>query len=245
MRTSHALLLSALALALAGPAPAGELYLSGQLAISTGTGESGGATPFFPNTGSDSDSSPAYGGALGFSFSPREVLPEQSWLPKAAVRFEFEGVGGRDYEFLTVGADPYYTQVSSWSFMNNLWVDVPLDRAIAWAFGRIPVLEPLYAYGGAGVGFTSTEAKTTDNVSFGMDDKIGFSWQAGAGLGYALTEFVSLQLGYRYQDLGDFELALFAPQPFGTYTLDLAAHEFTSAVKVNFFRVPLPGWRSE
>ena len=43
------------ALGLAPGARAGDLYLTGNLAISTGTGDSGGSTdPFFHNTGSDS-----------------------------------------------------------------------------------------------------------------------------------------------------------------------------------------------
>jgi opacity protein-like surface antigen len=229
----------------AGPAQAGDFYFSGQLGLSSGEGESGGATPFFSNTGSDRDSSPLFGGTLGFGFAPQELLPEETWVPRTGIRVELEGLAGRDYEFLTAGADPYYTEVTSWSLMNNLWVDVPLNKPIAWAFGRIPVLEPLSVHVGAGIGIAFTDATTTDNVSAGSDDGIGFTYQVGAGLGYAITEFVSLTLGYRYLDLGQLELPLFAPQPFGSYTLDLASHEITSSLRVTFRRIELPAWRRD
>ena len=50
-----------------GSARAGELFVTGSLGISGATGDSGGSTLFFDNTGSDSDSSPVYGGAMGIA----------------------------------------------------------------------------------------------------------------------------------------------------------------------------------
>jgi len=233
------------ALGLAGDARAGDFYLTGNLAISTGTGDSGGSTDFFPNTGSDSDSAPAYGGALGFGFKLNEAIPK-SWevpLPGWGVRFEFEGMTGREYELRTKGGDGYFTEVSAWTFMPNLWIDIPLDQPIAWAFGRIPILEPLTLYTGAGFGLSTVDLDATDNVSRGHKEQFLFGWQAGIGLAYQLTQRVTLAAGYRYVDLGQPDVALKIPpetEPFGKYSLALAAHEFNFGVRVNFFSIPYP-----
>ena len=138
-RTWLTLLARAAALSLAPGARAGDLYLTGNLAISTGTGNSGGKTPFFTNTGSDSDAAPAYGGALGLGFKLNEAFPK-SWdvpLPAWGVRFEIEGMTGREYELRT-NIDPpsisgagYFTEVTAWNVMPNLWIDIPLGPPIA------------------------------------------------------------------------------------------------------------------
>jgi len=232
-------------LGLAGDAGAGDFYLTGNLAISTGTGDSGGSTDFFANTGSDTDAAPAYGGAVGFGFKLGEAIPK-SWeipLPGWGLRFEFEGMNGREYELRTNGGDGYISEVTAWTFMPNLWIDVPLHQPIAWMFGRIPVLEPLMLYGGAGLGLSATDLDTTDNVSEGRNEEFLFGWQAGVGLGYALTQRVTLMAGYRYIDLGQPKVTLRIPpseDPFGRFTMDLAAHEFNFGVRVNFFSIPYP-----
>ena len=230
---------------LAGNARAGDFYLTGNLAISTGQGDSGGNTQFFSNTGSDSDSAPAYGGAVGFGFQLSEAIP-RSWdlrLPGWGLRFEFEGMTGREYELLTNGGDGYISEVTAWTFMPNLWLDVPLHPPIAWIFGRIPVLEPLKLYAGAGLGLSATELDTTDNVSQGKNTEYLFGWQAGTGLAYDLTQRVTLMAGYRYIDLGKPEVTLRIPpseDPFGNFTMDLVAHEFNFGVRVAFYSIPYP-----
>ena len=72
---SAVLLLGALAL-LAGPAGAADFYGTGKLAISNAMGDtSGEITGLFPLTGDDNDTSPVFGGAVGFGFQYNEVLP--------------------------------------------------------------------------------------------------------------------------------------------------------------------------
>jgi opacity protein-like surface antigen len=234
-----------LLMGLAGDAEAGDFYLTGNLAISTGQGQSGGATEFFENTGSDSDSAPAYGGAVGFGFELTEAIP-RSWdvrLPGWGLRFEFEGMTGREYELLTSGGDGYISEVTAWTFMPNLWIDAPLHPPIAWIFGRIPVLEPLKLYMGAGLGLSATDLDTTDNVSQGRNEEFLFGWQAGTGLAYEITQRVTLMAGYRYVDLGKPEVTLRIPpseDAFGRFTMDLAAHEFNFGVRVDFYSIPYP-----
>jgi opacity protein-like surface antigen len=239
------------ALLLARSAAAGDFYLTGNLAISSGAGTSGGETSFFLNRGSDQDAAPAYGGAVGFGFELAEAIP-RTWqlpLPGWGVRFEFEGITGREYELLTEyeppsqAGDGYITEVTAWTFMPNLWIDVPLHQPIAWAFGRIPILEPLTLYGGAGLGLSTVDLDTTDNVSEGHREQFLFGWQAGIGLGYEITQRVTLTAGYRYVDLGNAKATLRTPpdeDPFGSFRMDLTAHEFNAGVRVNFYSIPYP-----
>jgi hypothetical protein len=241
----HALLLL---IGLAGtlPAPAaraGDVYASATLAISTGEGRAGGSTPFFANGGSDTDSSPAYGLAAGFAIPFEEIFPDRrTAISDWSVRVELEGLAGRDYELRAQGAEPYLSEVYTWTLMQNVWLDVPLERPIAHFFGRIPVLAPLSFSLGAGIGLGANDVTTTDNVSKGSSVSYAFAWQAGAGIGYALTRNVHIGLAYRYLDPGQVELDLSAGQtPFGSFELDLSAHEVATTLRVSFYPVPLRG----
>jgi hypothetical protein len=244
LSTSAALMLAGAAACLpAGSARAGDVYASATLAISTGQGEAGGSTPFFPNRGSDTDSSPAYGLAAGFAIPFEEMFPDrQGPISDWSARFELEGLAGRDYELRAHGAEPYLSEVYTWTLMKNVWLDVPLERPIAHLFGRIPVLSPLSFTIGAGIGLGANDVDTTDNVSSGSVTSYGFAWQAGAGFGYALTRNVTIGVGYRYLDPGQVEIDLTAGQtPMGSFELDLAAHEVASTLRVAFYPVPLRG----
>jgi hypothetical protein len=70
-------------------------------------------------------------------------------LPAWTVRFEFEGMTGRTYDLRTDPNNSFFTEVSAWTFMPNLWLDIPLGPPIGWASGRIPILDPLSLYTGA------------------------------------------------------------------------------------------------
>jgi hypothetical protein len=238
-------------LAAARPAAAGDLYLTGQLALSGGFGESGGSVDLgpggmFPNTGKDNDSSAVYGGAYGYEFPLSELAPEDwEWpLPAWAFRVETEALGGRNFELVTDGPDPYLTRIDSWSLLQNVWLDIPVRGGFEWAFGRIPILEPVTTYLGAGIGLAATEISTTNNVFKGSDEVYDFSWQVGAGFGYRLTDRVSIALGYRYTDLGSFGFALKNPpatEPVGNFAMDLSTHELNFGLRVRFLAVPSPG----
>ena len=58
------------------------------------------------------------------------------------VRFELEGKGGGDTEYITQGLDPYISTVSSWQLMNNFFVDMPLDAPVRWWIGRMSFPSP-------------------------------------------------------------------------------------------------------
>lgn len=253
MRRTVIAVVAALAWLVDHPAYAGDLYATAEIGISGASGDSGGSTDFFDNTGDDSDSSPVYGGAAGIAIPINELLPTswddrlRSWrvnLPTWDMRFELEGLAGRDYELRTDGGDGYFTEVDNWVVMHNWWMDVPIRGAVEWAFGRFPLLEPVSVYAGGGIGMAGTKVSATDNVSSGSDRSYRFAWQASAGFEYELTEYVTLSAGYRYFDLGEADIDLNRPGgiPFGDYTLDARAHEFTTGVRVTFYTVPWPDW---
>lgn len=246
------------------PAAAAEFYVSGNLAISSADAQSSGATQFFPLGGKSSDTSPAGGGAIGFGFGLDEAMPRIGSIatPPLGFRVEVEGVTGRNYDFVTQGAPFYLSQVEQWSVMGNFWLDIPVHDPVARLAGRVPALEPLFLYGGAGIGGSHLEADSTDGFSSGSAEKTRFGWQAGAGIGYSFNDWASVLAGYRYQDLGKIDVPLaFQPGvPFGTQTLEIEANEFSATLKLDFYTAPLesldptrwnwprwesPGWLSK
>ena len=248
---------------LAQPAGAADLYLSGSLAGSGATGTASGKTDFFKISGSDTDSSPAYGGTLGLAFAMDEALPniKQFELPSWIVRTEVEFLAGRNYELRTDGAnsDDFFTQVDLWTVMPTAWVEVPVRTPISWLFGRIPMLEPMSLYGGGGIGAARIHMNATDNVSEGSATVTNFAWQGGAGITYQLTDITTFQLGWRYVSMGKIGADLkFAPgAKAGGYDLDLSSHELVAGLRINFYtaplkdmnpkywrmpHVPMPGW---
>lgn len=242
-------------LAAPDPSPAADLYLSGALSVATGVGDSGGGGDIgggggsFSNSGSDSDSSPSIGGTFGYSVPLDELVPyDWDWpLPRWTLRTELEGMFLRDYELVTnlVGSEDYFTQVSNMTLLNNWWLDVPVHAPLSWAFGRIPILDPMTMHLGAGVGVGLTDLKTTSVAFTGKENAIHFTWQVGAGFDYQLTDRVSVGLGYRYVDMGSFDYPLkLGATPVGNFKLDLASHELNTGLRVNFYSVSSPAsWK--
>jgi opacity protein-like surface antigen len=235
-------------LLMATPSLAGDFYASGNLAISGATGETSGETEFFSLSGSDTDTAPVYGGTLGYGFELSEPVDRvgKYRMPRIGIRNEVAAEGGRDYEMRTQGGDGFFTKVQSWSVMQNLWFDVPVHDMTSWFMGRVPILMPLQLYVGGGVGVSALDTKTTDNFTRASKEFYNFSWQAGTGFSYELTDRVTISMGYRYIDPGDFDLKLrISPDadPFGKFSMDLEAHEFTTALRVDFYTLGMPAWR--
>ena len=157
-------------------------------------------TPLGPNGNSPGDPSPSpaanqslftAGGAIGLAF---EAL-DRDW------RVEFEGrgrnnlVSNRTSTFDSVeGPDTYLfttTAKNGWSTMVNLWRDYELtDR---WT---------MYVGGGIGAGgyrFSYQKFNLADTYQIETSpDVSAFAWQAGGGTAYAITERISLDIGYRF-----------------------------------------------
>ncbi len=244
---------------LSAGARAGSFFVSGDVGMSVGTADSGGTnTRFAPgfvfdNTGEDTDTTPSFGGSVGFEFGLDEVFPWEmpvpSWMgesfrfPRWKVRTELEGRARLDSDFLTDGASsatPYRSEVTSYTGMHNLWLDFPVHPPLAALFGRIPMLEPLSFYTGAGIGLSVHDIETSDTTSTGDDTTYHFAWQAGGGISYALTEWAHISLGYRYASLGEPDIDLEdGPTDAGNFTLALTAHEVGTRIRFNFYSIPL------
>ena len=170
-------------LGLAGDAGAGDFYLTGNLAISTGTGDSGGSTDFFANTGSDIGLCPRLR-RRGRLWVQADRSHSQELGDSAAGLGGALRVRGDDRPRIRPAHqrrrdDSYFSEVTAWTFMPNLWIDVPLHQPIAWMFGRIPVLEPLTLYGGAGLGLSTHRADDDRQRLRGAQQQFLFGWQAG------------------------------------------------------------------
>lgn len=59
-------------------------------------------------------------------------------------------------------------------------------------------------YLGAGLGMSFVSMKGSDSGNdYGKHEETNFAWNVGLGCAYILTEGISLDLGYRYADLGE------------------------------------------
>lgn len=265
--------LIALGLLVAAPAQATwQLYVSGEfgysIANSKVSGEAEVADPPEKFSGKDNDVSPLVGGAFGVEIPMHELtpwrLPYDLRLPDWPVRFEFEASGLRDYELETDGlfapgptSDPFNTEIKAWSFMTNAWLDIPLRglyRPISATSGfifntpRLPtlkrlVLDPLSLYAGVGIGFAHVDVDSSEPGFEGNKKKYDFAYQFGTGLGYQLTDYVNLGIGYRYQKPAKLKLKLEddADRP-GKLRTKNDIHEIRFAIRVRIFDLPYP-WR--
>ena len=157
-------------------------------------------TPLGPNGNGAGDPSPSpaanqslftAGGAIGLAF---EAL-DRDW------RVEFEGrgrnnlVSNRTSTFdSVVGPETYLfttTAKNGWSTMVNLWRDYELTER--WT---------MYVGGGIGAGgyrFSYQKFNPADNYQIATTNNVStFAWQAGGGTAYAITDRITLDIGYRY-----------------------------------------------
>lgn len=242
---------------------AADLYVSGALLNSFTSSKGSGdislgtttpPTPLFEIEGTDKDSSPGFGGAVGFGFGVDELRADVRGyeMPHWKIRLELEGLFGREYDFRfdtqSVGGgggggvnNTFFSEIDAWTIMSNAWLDIPVQRPVSYVFGRVPILNPLSVYVGGGFGLARAKFRTTDNISEGTDKINRFSWQAGAGIGYQLNQWATLNLGYRYWDLGKVDAkVLFGDNTLtGRQEVDLTSQEFITNVRIAFYQAPL------
>lgn len=126
--------------------------------------------------------------AVGFADAGGEAAAGLA-VPRPAgwLRLELEGRGreaGR--------APPPQVAAGDWSSMVNVWRDVDLGSPIG-----------VYAGGGVGMGGVAQPAPAAGGAApAAAAVPAGMAWQAGAGLTYAATERVTLDLGYRHRAIG-------------------------------------------
>lgn len=81
------------------------------------------------------------------------------------------------------------TKVDTWSVpaLANMYVTMPWHNM------------GIYAMGGLGASYNKTDSSSLTKG----DSKVSFAWTAGAGVDYRLNKCWSMDLGYRYIDLGE------------------------------------------
>lgn len=93
-------------------------------------------------------------------------------------------------------------------------------------------------YLSAGVGVTHLKNKVSFYDVSETDTDNNFTWSVGAGVAYKVTPNVSLDVGYRYVDVGDFEFSKTMPVESWTETFqstaDLSSHDYTVGIRYNF-----------
>lgn len=216
--------------------------------------------------GGSIDASPLLGGAIGLEVPLDQAfpwdLPFDIRYPRWNLRAELEAMGLRDYEIRSNGAvadTPMFTEVQSWSLLQNLWVDVPmrgLYRPFTTMTGmlmgvrRLPtlkaILESTEFTAGAGIGLSSVDFETSDNIALGSTTSYNFAYQAGTGFSYRVNEALRLGLGYRYVNPGDARARLADKdglgQDLGSFDLSSDVHELRTTLRINFYDFRTP-WR--
>jgi opacity protein-like surface antigen len=128
-------------------------------------------------------------------------------------------------------ADPLHTSVESTTLMFNGYYDIArLDRFTPYVGAGVGL-----AYNKlGGVSFTGNPALT--NVIEG-DSKWSLAWSLMAGVGIQITERTTLDIGYRYLDMGKAESGTLDNLGFTNPKVridDLAAHEFKIGLRFAF-----------
>jgi len=206
------------------------------------------ATPLGPNGKGTGDPSPSpaanqslftAGGAIGLAF---EAL-DRDW------RAEFEGrgrnnlVSNRTSTFdSVVGPDTYLfttTAKNGWSTMVNLWRDY--DLADRWT---------MYVGGGIGAGgyqFSYEKLNPADSYLVSTSPQVSaFAWQAGGGTAYAITDRITLDVGYRFFQIAtgtSTAVVSYAPGP--PVGSEIVGSTFSASELFFAFRIsePFRNWR--
>ena len=96
-------------------------------------------------------------------------------------------------------------------------------------------------YLSAGVGVSRIENKVSINPEFfgdseniTTDTNNNFTWTAGAGVAYKVTENVALDLAYRYVDAGETDVSQSIGGTKLKNTADLVSHDYSLGVRYNF-----------
>jgi len=156
-------------------------YVAGILGTSFGT-------LTVPGAPSATDPLFSPGGALGYSW---EVEDD-------SLRLEIEG---RQREPIAAPASlddfgtSHISATGGWSATVNLWRDYAIhDRVTCYLGGGI---------GAGGYQFGINQDFPIQDASItGLGTATGFAWQAGGGVAWAITDSLTLDLGYRFFDLG-------------------------------------------
>jgi opacity protein-like surface antigen len=146
------------------------------------------------------------GGAVGMAFS----RPRGQWRVEVAGRYR----DGIQNEFGQESTD-------NWSVLCNAWRDVSITKT----FG-------LYGGGGIGAGgYRWSSDVVLPNESIIADvQATQFAWQAGGGVVYAVSDRITLDLGYRFYSLNDVRFVV--PSNGGLYDAQFSASELLFQIRI-------------
>ena len=185
----------------------------------------GGSFATLTSPGLPSATGPLFtsGGAAGVAFE----MWDRAW------RLEVEG-RARDPIAGTTTLPDFASTLSAtggWSTTVNLWRDYDLTEWCSCYIGG--------GIGGGGYRLgVSQEYAVQDTKLSGLGTVGGFAWQAGGGIAYAITDRITLDLGYRFFDLGSGRVNAQLTQtgvPIGTQSLTSAfsANELFFAIRIH------------
>ena len=199
----------------------------------------------------DSDNSePMVAVALGFDFSnmsPVNARAELEYTYKGKTSFNpgFTSVTEtyQDSYSVVEGSNTYTgnnTQSNTYSvdepgFITN---ELRIHQLMLNGYYDFKNTSKFTPYLSAGVGVTHLKNKVSfDDVSE-TDSDNNFTWSVGAGVAYKVISNVSLDIGYRYVDAGDFEFSKTMSDESLTRTFkstaDLSSHDYTVGIRYNF-----------
>ncbi|MES0882473.1 outer membrane protein [Roseibium sp. SCP14] len=154
------------------------------------------------------------------------------------VTFNYRGGFELDTESTdSLPASPLDADIKSYSLMANLYWDIYRFDA-----GQLAITP--YLSGGAGVAINQTDdmlliAGGTNAAEISGGTKTNFAFQVGAGAGIEMSEHLTLDLGYRYVDLGEFQSGKNLPSVPSVKLNDpikgdLTSHEIMIGLRYNF-----------
>ena len=109
----------------------------------------------------------------------------------------------------------------NWSVLTNAWRDISITDRVG-------------VYGGGGIGAGGYRLTVNGSHSSAYRDVAAFAWQAGGGLTYVYNAHLTLDLGYRFLDMGTTTAPLTAADgaAAGTFNSSLSASEVLLTLRV-------------
>jgi opacity protein-like surface antigen len=132
-------------------------------------------------------------GALGYGWDNFRLEGEISYREADISSLTVDSITVGSVAITSLGTFDVDGDASSLGLMANAWYD--FDTGTKW----VP-----YIGGGVGGAQVTAQIDSIANVSVGFDESDWvFAYQAGAGIGYKITEAATVQLGYRYFGTSD------------------------------------------
>jgi opacity protein-like surface antigen len=164
----------------------------------------------------------ALGCAIGYNFADMglPVRAEAEYMYHS--QFKFNSVNGT----AATSTGLTSTKIGAQTMFANAYYDITTGTAFT-------------PYVGAGLGVAWVNLKvSTNNASSTIDgdhDTLNFAWNVGAGVGYALSDNVVIDLGYRYTDFGDSKSVTDPQLPTVTQKFkDIHSHSALLALRYQF-----------